>query len=453
MALVSWVVSRHRKGSAPVLLGRSGLRRRTAQHMNLLWKIPLRMACATVATLAGVATAAHPLTIARALDLAFTKNSEVLAARQELIVAQGRIEKAGYWNPFNPEIEVAAAERRFGRGAVELSSAVSLEVEVAGQRAKRIEEAERNLGRVRAEVEDLERRVRAAVQDAFYRALYLQRRLGLLKEVEDLNRRLRDASLERFKSGEVAKLEANLAAVRYSQARKEFLSADRDQRNAVAELERLLGCEPDGSTELAGDLSMEPVDFEEQRLLDIALGTRPDLRAREAEIARVDAEASLTRRLIFPNPRLRGTYEEDAGEGRTRDQIFGGEISLPLPVFDRKRPELTALSGLRAKAVHERDGARLAVETEVREALRTYRAAREGAELFEAEAVESIRESFGFVETAYRQGKIGLLELVVVANDLVAAELSYIGSLQDFWAARIALERAVGRQLEKGVNQ
>jgi cobalt-zinc-cadmium efflux system outer membrane protein len=417
------------------------------------------VACAGIILIAfealfGPALAAEPLSLDQARELTLEANSEILAARQELSAARGRLEKARYLNPFNPQIEGGAAERRFdgGGGAVEPSGALSLEIEVAGQRAKRIDEAERNLDRATAEVEDLERRVRATVEDTFVQGLYLRRRLRLLRQVEDLDRRQRDAATARFESGEVPKMEANLAVVRHAQARKQSLSAERDYRNAVAELERLVGREPVDTTEIAGDLAMKPLEVDERLLLETAIAARPDLRAREAELARLDAESALTQRLAVPNPTIRGIYYEDSAQPGERDRIFGGAVTVPLPLFDRKQAELTALSGLRSKAAHDRDAARLAVETEVREALRAYRAARAAVELFEEDAAGRIRESFLFVETAYRQGKIGLLQLIVAQNDLVAAELSYIESLRDFWAARIALERAVGRPIEKGAN-
>jgi outer membrane protein, heavy metal efflux system len=394
------------------------------------------------------------LTVDRAIERALERNPEVLAARQELVVARGRLEKARYLNPFNAAIEGGGDERRFDQGGTvaEPSARLSIEVEVAGQRSKRIEEAERNLTRVEAEVVNVEREVRAKVAEAFYRVLYLRRRLELLSAVEDLNRRLNEASLERFKSGEVPKLEANLASVRYSQARKDSLAADRDRQNAVSELERLLGVEPLGTTEIAGELASRPVAVSEKELLDLAARERPDLRACEVEITRVDADIALTRRLMIPNPTFSGGYKEEGAEGGIKERIVGGQVSIPLPVFDHKQAELTELSGLRSRALHERDGVRLAVESEVREAFRSYETARQSVELFEKEAVSQVDESFGFIETAYRQGKIDLLQLIVAQNDLVAARLSYIDSLWDYWVARIALERAVGRPLPTGAR-
>jgi outer membrane protein, heavy metal efflux system len=397
-----------------------------------------------------VARGAEPVTLGRALELARERNPEILAARQDLVVAHGRLEKARYWNPFNPEIEGGAAQRRFDEGgsAVQRSGGLSLEVEVAGQRGKRIEEAERNLARVEAEVANVERGIIAEVAEAFYRAAFSLQRLELFRRVEALNLRLRDATVERFKSGETSKLDANLGVIRYGEAHRQSLTADRDYRNAVRELERRIAAEPLGTTEIAGEVSIRPVKVAEEALVEAALRSRPDLRARQAEIERVDADISLTRRLIVPNPTLAGVYEEETESAGSRDRIIGGGIKIPLPIFDRKSAELTQLTGERTKAVHEQAATELAVRAEVRDAIRSYEAARESATTFQADAVGRIDESFGFVETAYREGKIDVLQLVVAENDLVAAQLSYLDSLLDYALARVALERAVGQPLE-----
>jgi cobalt-zinc-cadmium efflux system outer membrane protein len=398
---------------------------------------------------------AEALTLQQALELARRDNPELLAARQEAEVARGRLVKARYWNQFNPEVEGGAAQRRFDSGgtAAQPTGGVSLEIEVAGQRGKRIEEAERNLARVEAEIANAERLVLAQVKESFFRALYLDRRLQLFRQVEDLNRRLRDASAERFRSGEVPKLEANLAVVRYSQSRKDTLGAERDDRNALRELERLLGREPMGTIEIAGDLAVSPVKMSVDALLDAALRHRPDLRAREAEIQRVEAETALTKRLIVPNPTVRGRYDVESEFPGSRDQIIGGAVSIPLPVFERRQAELTALAGQRAQATYNRSGTALTVQAEVRDAYRSYEAAAEAVHVFEADAVSRITENFRFVEIAYREGKIDLLQLVVVQNDLVSAQFSYLDSLWDYWLARTALERAVGQPLEQGARQ
>ncbi|MBI3796204.1 MAG: TolC family protein [Deltaproteobacteria bacterium] len=81
------------------------------------------------------------------------------------------------------------------------------------------------------------------------------------------------------------------------------------------------------------------------------------------------------------------------------------------------------------------------------DALRSYEAASAGVTVFEKDVLAQAQENFQFIETAYREGKIGLFQVVVVQNDLVNAQFSYTDSLSDYWAARTALERALGQDL------
>ena len=112
------------------------------------------------------AAGADALTLDRVLELARQNNPELLAARQEAEIARGRLTKARYWNQFNPQIEGGAAQRHFDAGGTDVqpSGGLSLELEVAGQRGKRIEEADRNLARVDAEIANTERLTLAQVK-------------------------------------------------------------------------------------------------------------------------------------------------------------------------------------------------------------------------------------------------------------------------------------------------
>ncbi len=160
----------------------------------------------------------------------------------------------------------------------------------------------------------------------------------------------------------------------------------------------------------------------------------------------MEAEAALTRRLRIPNPTVEGFYREEPGlEGSER--IAGGGIRIPLPLFDRRQGELIALAGRRQQAQLEVDATERTVEQEVAGALQDYEAARREVEIFEQDILARAEENFRFIEAAYRAGKIDFLQLVVVQNDLVGAQLSYVDSLAAFRSAEVDLERAVGAPL------
>lgn len=385
------------------------------------------------------------LTLPEALTLARAQNHELLAARQDLEIARSRLTKAHYLSQFNPTLggEVAHRSPDESPDSVDFAVTLSQEIEIAGQRSKRIEEAERHLALVSQRVRDRERLLLAQVKESFYRALSLRRRFDLSRQVEDLNRRLFKAATARFQAGEVAKMEINLAEIRLGQARKESLTAERDYHNMLRLLERLLGLEPRGALVLTGELAVTPQTFALQTLLDRALENRPDLQAAGVEKKRLDAELALTRRLAIPNPTLSFVYREE----ERRDRIVGVEVSVPLPLFDRKQAEIMQLSSRKDQAGHEYHSLELQIRQEVGDALRAYEAATAEVAVFEQAVLERATENFQLIEVAYQEGKMNLLQLVVVQNDLINAQLSYVDSLAASWQARVALERATGTEL------
>ncbi|MCA9455620.1 MAG: TolC family protein, partial [Nitrospira sp.] len=330
----------------------------------------------------------------------------------------------------------------------EIDSQVMLqqEVEVAGQRGLRREEAVRNVSRVAAQVQDRERLITGQVKRAFFQALTLEKILILRKEIETLNRRIRDASQARFKAGVIPIMEYNLAEIRYGQARKEIFAAVASFQNSLVDLRRLLGWEPDRSIELKGQLRNLPKTLPLPDLLQRAQAQRPDLLEAKREVSRVEAALDLTRRLIVPNPTFQGIYWTETEGPQGPSKLVGGGISIPLPVFDRKQGELVTQGGELNRGRHQVVSVTRNIEQEVKTAFLAYEAARQSVEVFEAEVLERIEENFQFIEIAYREGKIGLLQLIVVQDDLIAAQLSYVNSLGQYREAEVNLAQAVGEK-------
>ncbi|GJL52968.1 MAG: RND transporter [Nitrospirales bacterium] len=389
------------------------------------------------------------LTVNQAVQIALKDNPDLLAARQELEVARGRKVKAYLFNQFNPTINGQVWNRNNpGSGNVTDSQVLlSQQVEVAGQRGLRREAATRNVTRVEAQVKDRERLITGQVKRAFFQALALKKRLELRKQIEKLNRRIRDASQARFKAGVAPIMESNLAEIRYGQSRKQTFVTEASFKNGLVNLRRLLGWEPDQAIKLDGQLRNSPTTVPMPELLQRAQVQRPDLLAAKREVARVETAMDLTRRLIVPNPTFQGFYQTETEGPAGASKMVGGGISIPLPLFDRKQGELVTQGGELNRGRHQVVAVTRNIEREIETAFQAYEAARQSVEVFEAEVLDRIEENFRFIEIAYREGKIGLLQLIVVQDGLITAQLSYVDSLGQFRTAEANLEQAVGGKL------
>lgn len=394
--------------------------------------------------------AGSALTVDEALQLAREQNPELLAARQELEVARGGLVTAELVNRFNPTVRGRGFNRDFAEGGSgdQFQAFLSQEVEVAGQRGLRIDSANRTIERVEAVIADRERRLAGAVKRAFFTALYKRERLGLLRTIETFNRRVRDAAVERFRAGATAVMESNLAEIRYGQARKETLAGEAAYQAALFELRRILGEAPDSPVEPSGELRGTPVPGRLAGLLSRGLEQRPDLLAAERAVRQVEAERALTRRMIIPNPTFQGIYQtERERAGGSPDTIVGGGISIPLPLVDRNQGELVVLGGRARQARHQVTATRRQIEQEVSSAFREYEAAGRAVQVFQQEVLQQVHENLRFIEIAYREGKISLLQFIVVQDDLTRAQLSYLDSLSQFRLAEADLEQAIGGEL------
>ncbi|WP_447971277.1 TolC family protein [Nitrospira sp. M1] len=395
------------------------------------------------------ADAMESLSIDQAVEIALETNPDLLATRQELEVARGRKVNAFLFNRFNPTVNGQIWNRKNpGSGNVTDSQVgLSQEIEIAGQRGLRREEAIRNVFRVEAQVKNRERLITGQVKRVFVQTLALKKVLQLRKKIETLNQRIRDASQARFKAGVIPIMEYNLAEIRYGQARKETFVAEAAFQNSLVALRRLLGWKTIRAIELKGQLKNSVKVVSLPKLLQLAQAQRPDLLMAKREVSRVEAAIDLTRRLILPNPTFQGFYSTETEGPEGASTLLGGGITIPFPIFDRNQGELVTQGGKLNQGRHQIVSVTRTIEQEVKTAFQGYQAARQSLEVFEAEVLERIDQNFRFIEIAYREGKIGLLQLIVVQDDLITAQLSYVDSLGEFRTAEVNLEQAVGDTL------
>lgn len=388
------------------------------------------------------------LTLDQAIEMAQENNPDYLAAKANLDIARGRLVRARYVNQFNPSIRGRGMTRQFditgGGSATQSNVFLFQRWEVAGQPSLRLEEAQRNLSTIEAQIGDQERLLNGLVRRAFYASLVAKERLLLLRTIEDLNRRVRNAVVERFRAGATAIIQANIAKIRLGQSRKETLAEEAALETALAQLRRIMGVSPDRTFEPRGDLRGISQQVSLPALLSKALEERSDLEAVRREIQRVKAETSLTKRLIVPNPEFQAFYQTMTDTPGRLDNIYGAGIRLPLPLFDRKQAELVTLAGQAQQRRHQANATLRTIEREVTQAFQEYEAARQGLDVFETDVLGAVKENFEFIEIAYREGKISLLQFIVVQNDLVKAQLSYIDTLSQFRTAETNLQQAVG---------
>jgi cobalt-zinc-cadmium efflux system outer membrane protein len=398
------------------------------------------------ACIALAATEAAPsITVQQSVELALERNASIQVARADVAAARARREGASVLLRSNPEVEGSAGPRRTPDGrSTDLGFGVSQQIEIFGQRGARIDAAGALVASAEAMLESRRVLVAAEVREAFTRRLAAAQRLRLADEALALAEEALRAAEARQRSGAASKIEVNAARSLLGRAVRERALAVQRDATAIGAFVVLVGLEPGVPVTLQGELSAtagEPPAL--SLLVDRALAQRPDVRAARHEVEAARAERRLAGREALPSPRLGVTYSEEGDVGG-KARITQGVLAFDLPLFNRNQGERGVAAARVTQSERALDALTRSVHTEVAVAATRVTAATTAAQAYAGGLLAGLEENMELVNEAYRAGKVGFFELLVIRRETLDARVGYIDALEELQAARAQLARAIG---------
>jgi cobalt-zinc-cadmium efflux system outer membrane protein len=387
------------------------------------------------------------VTLEECINMAIENNLQLASARKRLGAVKADHIKASLLFPSNPEVktELGARESSSERHT-DYTIALSQEIEVYGQRRKRINVANKKIEKVKFEIADVERNVIANVKSSFYEVLSSLEIVKLQSYVEGIFKRLWNATMEKYKAGSISALELNSIKIRYGLAKQQLLAARKNSQNSLLNLELMLGKSKDEPLSLKGDLTYHALQVNLEDLLASAYETRPDLKAMELEKERASREISLRKAERIPNPDLSGFFTREEGGA---DDIVGGKISISIPIWDRKQSELKKARTAKDVANINIKNKYLEIQKEVETAYRSFMAAQEGIVIYTDDIMPQVDENLKLNEISYKEGKINFIGFLTVESDLIDTRAAYLNALLDYNKAIINLETVSGMKLQQ----
>ncbi|MDQ3258550.1 MAG: TolC family protein [Acidobacteriota bacterium] len=396
------------------------------------------------------------LTIERLGETGFSRRADLLAARQRLAIAEGRVIQSGL-RP-NPTVDTEYGSPRFlaGESEFDFSAGVSQVFELGGKRRKRVAVAQLGLEQARTEVIALERQFAAELRAAYVQALGFARQLDVLEQLIAANEELVRVTDERLKEGDVAPLDFNLVRVETDRLRVQVVRTRADLESQLITLRTLVGFEQVEPLRIAPLPERPPrLDLSLLELTEIALRERADLRAARLGEELGTARITLAESLATPNvaasvrySRNRGIFDlpERLGSGILSDTAneltFG--VSIELPVFNRNQGEIASAVGERTQATRQREFLETTIRRDVALAYRRYRAAAETLVLYSTQIVPRSEQNLNTVRTGYNLGEFSVFDIVNEQRRLIENQTGYIESLRDYYTTLAEIERALG---------
>jgi cobalt-zinc-cadmium efflux system outer membrane protein len=372
------------------------------------------------------------MTLAEVLARAREQAPQIVSARLALEESRGRLAGASVRFQSNPQIDAAVGNRngpdtRFTD--VELGLGQSFEP--GARRSARIAGAQAAIAQTSANAEEVTRTVLRLSASAYYRAVHANERIKLLNSTYELASGVYSAADRRFKAGDIAVLDVNIARAAVARVRAEREGAEAAKSIALGELRQLLGLQSDvdvdGSLSLTGETDV-----------NAALQTaaqRPELRALEAGIQ--EAEAELRLGLSFSKPEYGVGVRYAREEG---DQIVLGGMTVTLPTFSKGQEQRAVGSARAARLRAELDAARSRVQIEVRAAFDAYTRRLAAVRMLETDAIPGLDENEQLTTRSFEVGQLGLPELLLIRREILDTRSQYLDALLEAALARIDLD-------------
>lgn len=413
--------------------------------MSFIMRGRLRYAAASaaviVATLASSQATADPAPPFRDLLAQAQSNAPRLAeATASVRQAEGLARQAAARpNPTaGVEIENFSGSGPYrGTGQAESTFSIGQPIELGGKRSARIAAGRAGLEAARARLVQSRADYAFALAEAYAQAEAAERQVALAQESLALADEVLRVARALVGAGKEAELRSLQAQAAVTSARAALDTARAERAGAFSRLTALAGS-PTPFTSLTESLLAAPVVTTR---LNINVLTTPAVLAAEAEREAAARRVRVERTRAVPDVTVSAGFRRFSGDNSTA--LVAG-VSVPIPVFDQNRGNITAAQGELQGAEARLNAARLDAEAELRTALFQLEAARTRV----AAATESETtavEAFRLTRIAYEGGKSPLLELINARRSLAEARAQTIEAQLARLRAEAGLARLQGR--------
>ena len=395
--------------------------------------------CAAICIQASVTNAQTPgrtMTFAEVLARAREQAPQIVIARLAVEETRGRLLGASLRFQTNPELEANLGNRegpdsRFTDFEIGLGQSF----EPRSRRSARMAGANAAIAQSSANVDETTREVLRLAAGAYFRALHAQERIRLLGATQELAANVHSVADRRYKAGDIAVLDVNIARASLARVRAEREAAEAVRALAVGDLKQLLRL--DGDIRVEGEFrgTGEP----DLNVLLQAAAQRPELRALEAGVQEAQADVQLGRSFSRPEYGVGVRYAREEG-----DQIVLGGVTVTLPVFS-KGQELQAVGSARAARLRaELDAARARLQLQVRSAFEAYSRRMAAIRVLETDAIPGLDENVTLTTRSFEVGQLGLPELLLIRREILDTRFQYLDALLEAALARIDLDASAG---------
>jgi outer membrane protein, heavy metal efflux system len=389
---------------------------------------------------------------------ALASNPTLAAQRQKIEMAKGDVTQAHLHK--NPSLTLGGLQEVKGDDhAINVSG--SLPLELYGRRARRTEVAQDKEDATQRSVADQERLLAGEVRTRFGEALGSIRNLMFVEQLLQVNRDFLQLMDDRVREGATPPLDADETRVEVNRIETMRIDDQAKAEIALLALKEAVGIDPGEPIRLKGVLELAPLSYDQKQLLQLAMDHRPDLAFQRANEVVANAELRSGKAMGKPDASIFGGYERpnmgfsvqafDAAGNLTpirqafNHVVFG--LNIDLPVFNRNQGTVAADTAAIQAARSQVAAVNLNLWHEVAQNLVRFNGAQARVERYRNGVRDQANHNLDVIRQTYSYGRTTLLDVIAEQRRYIDIETGYTDILLDAYAARIALEQALGTNL------
>jgi cobalt-zinc-cadmium efflux system outer membrane protein len=362
----------------------------------------------------------------------------VAVARARIDEARGRLAGAQVRFRDNPVIDASAGPRWLDTGTVtDYEFGVSQTFELGNRRGARIAGAEAGVARETAVSDGTVRQLVRDVALAYVRTLLAQTRIDILRAAEAVANEARDVADRRFRAGDIALLDVNVARGAAARAASQTRAAAAEGTAAVGELKALLAWSDPSDPQPVGNLTdLVRAGLDAQV---VPSAERPEVQALVAEAAEARADIRLGQ--AFKRPDLGFGVRVKRDEG---NQGAAGVFSIALPFFNSGQEQVATGTARERRADLERTAVTSELDLRARAAKDTFTLRLSATEPLERDVLPGLEENERLARRSFEVGELSLPDLLVIRREFVDTRLQYVEALAAAAIASIDWQMAAG---------
>ena len=385
------------------------------------------------------------LTLDAAIRLALDNNPDIRVLAADIASARGEVTTARTWQ--NPEISVAPGFKTIRDPSVtEFHGDFGLEqtFEWPGKRALRRAVAEKNVAVRQLALAGFLSQLAIQVRRAYFTLLATRGVVELREQKLTLVKSFVEAAQKKVEGGFAPEFEATKAQVEVVGAQRVLREAQARHDAARVALNALMGRKPTETLIVTGALGDGVALPNQSTLLEQALVQNPSVKVQEAEAERTGLSLQSIRKSRLPDFKVGPSVEYTREE-----QIVGFGLSLPLPLWDKKKGEIATATAAQEKAMAELDKLRREILRDVTTASQNLTAAKESLAFYTPALRDKLKAALDAAAQNYAEGRMPLLLYLESQRTYFDTQADYFETLQKLFEAQAELESAAGASLDQ----